>query len=466
VLTFNKPGQAFGQLAVLYDCPRTATVMTSSESVLWHLGRDDFQWGLDNKEFEAIVALQSQRLASFGIMPRSLTPQFGIFDISLVAGSSDTLRRNNLESYYTLCRDSTGIRVTIACFGVWNKAKKTNGAAKVIPAVRSTCADPVRIFFFDDNIEWEGKSESSGICNLRDVQTGAFVDFEAGKNGFVKDSAATNTVVHYSSEYRNVLVQADILDAMEYDDYFDKIIKKYTKPGEKVIVFMDVNSTVISVDAITGKDMSYILLCTLLERIKFRPRGEQTFQWFGFDPIIVKKEMSAKGLAKKMFGGNKEFYDEFYTLPNCKRLLELIADVADMSWAQEGKPPWTMETFQKEYEYYLVALAGGTDDDGIARSWFKCVEDMAKDHCIMINSFGVDTRKLLVKSVRDERQILQLAVDFRQWAPNDVEAFEKMYGVPLREQDVLQGLPAREEKDDEPVYTVAATVHAETTRMR
>merc|ERR1712083_531214 len=99
-----------------------------------------------------------------------------------------------------------------------------------------------------------------------------------------------------------------------------------------------------------------------------------------------------------------------------------------------------MESFKKEYDHYLVALEGGTTDEGITLSWFKCAEALQDEHCIMINSFGVDTRKLLVKTVEDERQVLQLAVGFKHWDPKDVGAFEKMYGVKLCQQELLGGL--------------------------
>jgi hypothetical protein len=405
------------------------------------MDRDTFQWGLDYTSIQEIVAIQSQRLVDADIMPRSLTPQFGIFDLDLI---DERERRENLVRYYSLCLGSKGILVTIACFAPWGKAKKTNSYGKVIPAVRTASKeyrDPVRVFFFDDNIEWDGKADSSGICNLRDVETGAFVDFGEGANGFVAEHAATNTVVHHSTEYRTVLVQADILDAMEFEDYFTGIINKYTKPGEKVIAYVDVNSTVISVDTRTGKDMSYILLNTLLERIKIRPRGSGfNFDWDGFPSLKVDKPTSIKALAKKMFIENKEFYDAFYTMDNTKKLLESLAAVADLAWSQKGKPAWTLETFMKEYNHYLVALVGGTDDEGITKSWYKLVKALQDDHCIMVNSFGVDTRKLLLKTVQDERQVLQLAIGFKHWDPKDISAFEKVHGVRLKEADILSGL--------------------------
>eukprot|EP00927_Polykrikos_kofoidii_P004054 TRINITY_DN1160_c0_g1_i1.p1 TRINITY_DN1160_c0_g1~~TRINITY_DN1160_c0_g1_i1.p1 ORF type:complete len:1106 (+),score=219.63 TRINITY_DN1160_c0_g1_i1:87-3404(+) len=42
VFTYNKAGQSFGELAVLHNCPRAATVRAAKESVLWSLDRETF----------------------------------------------------------------------------------------------------------------------------------------------------------------------------------------------------------------------------------------------------------------------------------------------------------------------------------------------------------------------------------------------------------------------------------------
>jgi CRP-like cAMP-binding protein len=134
VFSLNQPGQVFGHIAVLYETKRTATVTASSECSLWFMDRDTFQWGLDYTSIQEIVAIQSQRLVDADIMPRSLTPQFGIFDLDLI---DERERRENLVRYYSLCLGSKGILVTIACFAPWGKAKKTNSYGKVIPCAHS-----------------------------------------------------------------------------------------------------------------------------------------------------------------------------------------------------------------------------------------------------------------------------------------------------------------------------------------
>eukprot|EP00927_Polykrikos_kofoidii_P064247 TRINITY_DN5933_c0_g1_i1.p1 TRINITY_DN5933_c0_g1~~TRINITY_DN5933_c0_g1_i1.p1 ORF type:complete len:396 (+),score=112.20 TRINITY_DN5933_c0_g1_i1:68-1255(+) len=42
VFTYDKMGQSFGELALLYDCPRTATVVVSTDAIVWSIDRETF----------------------------------------------------------------------------------------------------------------------------------------------------------------------------------------------------------------------------------------------------------------------------------------------------------------------------------------------------------------------------------------------------------------------------------------
>ena len=113
-----------------------------------------------------------------------------MFDLNFFALPEDDGLKKNLHQYYTICKNSPDLVCTTSCFTAWRKAGKTNGSAKVIPAIPASKSENVRIFFFDDNINLHlgGTHDIDGICNLRDITTGKFVDFSVGCNGFESES--------------------------------------------------------------------------------------------------------------------------------------------------------------------------------------------------------------------------------------------------------------------------------------
>lgn len=359
----------------------------------------------------------------------SLSPKFAIFNVNLM---DESQRLKNLKLYYNVCRESKDLTLTTSCFTPWHKSKKANGFAKVIPAVRSSNSDPVRVFFFDDNIEWAGKETSSGITNLRDIDTGKFVEFGQGDNGFSHELVSGNSLVAHSTQYKNVLVQVSILDAMEDEDYFVKIIEKFATRDEKVIVYMDCNATIVSMDSISNKGMSEVLLGTMFQMIFLEPEAAFNFAFDERAAVKVDKRMDFKQLVKKVAGDDNEYYVHFFTWENCTRIINSISALTRIMWANRADQPFNIETFKQMYDHYLVSLVGGTDEEGITKSWYRLVENMnAGGHSPILNSFGVDTRKVIVKTVRDERQVMQFAVNTELWGAKDVKAFEKTYEISL-----------------------------------
>jgi len=427
VYTFNKPGQTFGHLALLYSCPRSATVVATSTSVLWHITRDRFKSSQDETRFKKIVDKHCQAMATAGFEQPSLSAEFAIFNVHLIGGPN---ARENLLRYYAVCRDCKDLALTTSCFTPWHKSKKQNGSAKLIPAIHATTADPVRVFFFDDNIEWAGRELDSGIANLRDIETYDFVDFGNNMNGFCHELASSNTIVAHSPLYKNVLVQVNILDAMEDEDFFIKIIEKYAKPGEKIIVFMDCNATILSSDSISGKSMAEILLGTMFQMLKVSPKSPFDVT-FGDKPTVkIEKAMDFKQLVKKIAGTDNEYYTHFFNWDNCIKLLETVSVKTEVEWTNSSDTRFSMDHFQEMYDRYLVSLVGGTDEEGITRSWYKLHTNLsAGSHSIVLNSFGVDTRKILVKSVPDERTVLHMAIDVDLWGAKDIKAFEGTWGA-------------------------------------
>jgi len=346
-----------------------------------------------------------------------------VFDINLHEGP---LGRQNVERYYCLCKDFSDLHVTTSCFTIWRQHKKTNGHAKVIPAVASGAEDAVRIFFFDDNLDWDGHETSPGICNLRDVATGKFVDFGEGVNGFRRDHAARHTVIHHSTEYRNVLVKANILDAMEDPEYFSSIVNKFSQADERIIVFMDVNSTIVCNDTVQGKDLAGTLLSTMFEFIQFRPASPFELTWDSHPPLQVKETKSLKQLVKQITGTNHEAYGAFWTESNCWGFYGELGRRGETRWVGEGEP-MSLEALRALFQEYAASVQAVTTEDGIASSWFRVFEGLKGRHTVVLNSFGVDTRKVVLATLASEKRVLQITVNHELWDARDVSKFESQF---------------------------------------
>lgn len=353
-----------------------------------------------------------------------------VFNINLMDGPQS---RSNVASYFKLCADHSGMHVTTSCFCSWRQNKKTNGFAKVIPAISPgltlECKTPVRVFFFDDNLEWDGKESSAGICNLRDVASGSFVDFFEGCNGFKRDYAAFHTVIHHSSEYRVVLVKANILDAMVCPDYFSDIVERYSTPDEKKLIFMDVNSTIVCNDTVQGKNLAETLTGTMFEFIEFRPYASFELHYECEWPLLtvrVEKVKTLKQLVKEVTADNHDAYSGFWHGNNSRRFFQELTTKGRMNFASESVN-LTPERFESLFQKYYTALEKETTKDGICASWFRVFEKLKDRNSLVLNSFGVDTRKVVLATVPDESQVIQITVNHELWDARDAKKFEQQF---------------------------------------
>merc|ERR1719356_625826 len=337
-------------------------------------------------------------------------------------------RAEQLQQYYDMCRQTTGLHVTTSCFTTWRQNKKTNAYGKVIPAARVSASEhPSRVFFFDDNLELDGLDSSSGICSLRDVESGEFVDFTAGRNGFELGHAGRHTAVLHSNEYNSVLVKANILDAIEDPDYFTRIIQEHSAPGEKIVVFMDVNSTIICNDSVQSKDLSASLLSTMFELMELSPKSSAfSFGWDACPPIDVQKKQSLKKLVKDITASDADAYRSFFSEVTCRTFFSQLAAFADIRWS-DALDPLRVEDFVDMFEEYRGTISNGIDSNGITQSWFRCYDALKDEHALMLNSFGVDTRKVILATGPDESKVLQIAINYELWDGRDVEKFEKQF---------------------------------------
>jgi hypothetical protein len=381
------------------------------------------QWGLE-VETDAPWPVAPCSEPALRVGPSGSIP---IYNLDLhggdVSSSADELRR-----YYAMCSRATGLHVTTSCFTSWRQHKKTNAYGKAIPTARVSSAPgrPCRVFFFDDNLELDGLEGSSGICSLRDVESGEFVDFAPGRNGFELGHAGRHTAILHSREYNSVLVKANILDAIEDPDYFTRIVREFSAPGEKVVVFMDVNSTIVCNDSVQSKDLSASLLSTMFELMELSPRAGFEFAWGSCPPVSVQKKQSLKKLVKDITASNGDAYRSFFSEATCRGFMSELLAFADIRWS-DALDPLGVDDFVGMFNEYRGTISGGIDSNGITQSWFRCFDALSKEHALMLNSFGVDTRKVILATSPDESSVTQIVVNYELWDKRDVEKFEKQF---------------------------------------
>jgi len=338
-----------------------------------------------------------------------------------------------IKHYFDICKECRELMVTTSCFTPWRNARKTNGAAKVIPAVRAGGPDDigqaVRVFFFDDNINLHlgGGFNVDGICNLRDVSSGEYVDFSVGKNGFAADRVFRHTVVHHSDAYGACLVQANILDAMANEDYFTSIINKYSKPGEKLIVYADVNGTLVWDDTVSGKTEAEVLMMTMFRFAEVRPRAEFHFAWEQRSTVRVSKPVTLRQLVSEIANGDNDYYQQFWTSSNCEKFLKSICEVADIGWLYDSAtlPP---ERFNSVYQEYLNEVRRHGTDGGVTRSWLACCRELVRaSHAVVLNSFGVDSQRVVERCVPNVQEVLHITVNYSMWGEKDLAKWNSQF---------------------------------------
>lgn len=341
-------------------------------------------------------------------------------------------RRQHLRNYFQLCAEHRRLQVTTSCFAAWRKSKKINGFAKVIPVAQEetdgfASDGPIRVFFFDDNLEWGGCEDSPGICNLRDLATGKFVNFTEGQNGFVQERFARHTVVQHSQMWRVVLVKANILDAIEDKEYFARLISQFSEPRDRLVVFMDVNATIVCNDTVQGKGSAVTLLGTMFELLEFKPEQPFDLQYGTLNQIRVEKVKTLKGLIKDMTADDHEGYTRFWEEKTCWDFLAHVLQSGEVRWVT-GTEKMTVESVRNLFMSYLEAVPGALNEDGITRSWFHVYSTKLHDqHSTVLNSFGVDTRKVTLATISEEKDVLHIAINHEMWDERDVRKYADQF---------------------------------------
>lgn len=405
-------------------CTTPPTGCEQEEDVLCHLRRLSACAKKKIGSTEGVPDLIERVTSEKKMVPLKVDAPGMIFDMNFYDESNALVA--NMHDYFMLCRDTTDLVVTTSCFAAWKRGGRSNGTGKIIPAIQHD-QEHTRVFFFDDNMNLNagGSSGTRGICNLRNSLSGEYVDFTEGVNGFERSRLFENTIIHSSSIYRNTLVQANILDAVAHRDYFTSIITQYSEPGETIVVYTDVNATILMEDTLEGKGVSEVLLTTMFALADVYPATSLDIAWESQPPFTLQahKSITLKQLVHDMSMKDASFYNRFWGRYNCKELLSYMISVAEVRWSPSGQL-LTEEHFWSMYNSYESGLHKHPTVHGIALSWFECFKFLSSQgHKAVVNSFGVDTRKVVTNTVYDEEKVLQITINYGLWGDRDQKAF-------------------------------------------
>merc|ERR1712222_120235 len=184
--------------------------------------------------------------------------------------------------------------------------------------------------------------------------------------------------------------------------------------------------TIICNDSVQSKDLSASLLSTMFELMELSLKVAFDFGWGSCPPVSVLKKQSLKKLVKDITTNDSDAYGSFFSEATCRSFFSQLAAFADIRWS-DALDPLGVEEFISMFKEYRGTISGGIDGNGITQSWFHCFDALSKEHALMLNSFGVDTRKVILATDPDESKVMQIAVNYELWDKRDVDKFEKQF---------------------------------------
>lgn len=108
----------------------------------------------------------------------------------------------------------------------------------------------------------------------------------------------------------------------------------------------------------------------------------------------------------------------------------------------------------QSYRQYTTAIENDISEDGITRSWFTVYEMLANrvpSSVVVLNSFGVDTRKVVLATLPDETGVMQVTVNWDLWEDRDMQKFKEQFEakqvIPIRIKQKLKPAAVKESPD-------------------
>lgn len=136
-----------------------------------------------------------------------------------------------------------------------------------------------------------------------------------------------------------------------------------------------------------------------------------------------------------------EGYNHFWFYDNCMKLLNMSMQYGQVFWS--GGSDVKIDVFEKQYDHYGKVMDKHVADTGIVSSWYTMVgraldaDDPSKPpdpmapgpHLVMINTFGVDSRKLVLATLDREEKVTLTTVNYEKWSMRDMKRYEAQYSL-------------------------------------
>merc|ERR1712124_214987 len=94
----------------------------------------------------------------------------------------------------------------------------------------------------------------------------------------------------------------------------------------------------------------------------------------------------------------KTAYQSFWKYGNCVEALKEFMAVGKIFSSGRSME---MEDFQRLYKEYFAQMAK-TVKKGVVRSWYELYRQLKDEHVVMLNTFGVDSRRVIAETVNNQ----------------------------------------------------------------
>merc|ERR1712150_277079 len=203
---------------------------------------------------------------------------------------------------------------------------------------------------------------------------------------------------------------------------------------------MDVNSTIVLTDIMSGKDKASVILSAMFEFIFLEPT--RSFElvidpgtgWPSGSCKVPASKVTLKTIIKKAL--DKKAYQAFWTYPAARRVIQQLEAYGLLY----GDRPMTVDDFEARYSHYIALIERSLQSGGIIRSWFELVGQHTGRDLLMLNTYGIDSRKVVAESISGNGEEVDSTVTFinyGDWSARDKDHFEKTFLNGKRKATVL-----------------------------